>query len=155
MFLYNLPKGLHVQGSAACHSFYLTIMATPRLSGLLLEELTTLVQEGRTPKDLAAHFGVAVSTIHNYKRLLKEQKIAVPCVRGRHSGYCLMPPTAPVLMLGTFHGFSEDMVTLPGEEGQAQTPGYMTISIAGQTIQVDKRASSVRVDADGTVHAIL
>lgn len=58
-------------------------MKPRKLSEDKLTEMQTLLIEGNTPKDISSRFGVAISSVHNYKNLLKSRGITLPNVRGQ------------------------------------------------------------------------
>lgn len=47
------------------------------------EEIKALVVQGIGPQKIADQYGVAVSTVHNYKRMFKQQGTQFESVRGR------------------------------------------------------------------------
>lgn len=58
-------------------------MAKKKLDSGKLEEMRRLVQEGVTPESISKHFKIAVSSVHNYKKMFKEQGLKIPDVRGK------------------------------------------------------------------------
>lgn len=66
-------------------------MAKQRLSQDQVKELQKMVIKGVYPDDIARHFGVAVSSIHNYKKRFKDQGIKFPSVKGKRPGNAPMP----------------------------------------------------------------
>lgn len=58
-------------------------MAKKKLSDAQLKELESMVMSGQTPEDISNYFGIAISSVHNYKRTLKEQGLEIPDVRGK------------------------------------------------------------------------
>lgn len=59
------------------------LMAKKKLNEQQLNKMESLLKEGKTPEDLSNYFGVAISSIHNYKRMLKDKGIELPNIRGQ------------------------------------------------------------------------
>lgn len=76
-------------------------MAKMKISNEQFEQLKVMVSKGVTPEEISKRFGIAVSSVHNYKRQLKESGLKVPDVRGKrpsdvsHSSI-VQPMTSPV-----------------------------------------------------------
>lgn len=58
-------------------------MANKRLNPQEVEEMKKMVQNGSSPEEISKHFGVAISSVHNYKKKFKESGLTFPSVRGR------------------------------------------------------------------------
>jgi len=58
-------------------------MARKKLEAAQLKKLEALVMEGKTPEDISKYFNIAVSSVHNYKRILKEKGLKIPDIRGK------------------------------------------------------------------------
>lgn len=58
-------------------------MARKKLEAAQLKKLEALVMEGKTPEDISKYFNIAVSSVHNYKRMLKEKGLKIPDIRGK------------------------------------------------------------------------
>ena len=58
-------------------------MANKRLSLDQIEQMKMMVIQGTAPEDIANHFNVAISSVHNYKTRFKEQGVVFPSVRGQ------------------------------------------------------------------------
>lgn len=75
-------------------------MANKKLGIEQLEQLKKLVLEGKTPEDISKFFNIAVSSVHNYKRMLKEKGMTIPDVRGKrptgHTQQTVRTMTDPV-----------------------------------------------------------
>lgn len=48
-----------------------------------MDEMRTMVARGASPEDMAKYFGIAISSVHNYKKLFKKEGLSFPTVRGR------------------------------------------------------------------------
>ncbi len=131
-------------------------MASKKLSPADHIELQQLVMEGVPPGDLAEKFKIAVSSVHNYKKQLREQGLVLPDVRGKRPTGRYNAATQPVqgngpVMLGTHTGSLGEGAVLP-HEGEEQTgeSAYVYFIVNGRKIAIDARASSIRVE-NGTV----
>lgn len=76
-------------------------MAKMKISNEQFEELKKMVSKGITPEEISKRFGIAVSSVHNYKRQLKQSGLKVPDVRGKRPSdisytSAVQPMTAPV-----------------------------------------------------------
>lgn len=58
-------------------------MASKRLSLQDIELMKTMVVKGVAPEDIAKHFNIAISSVHNYKKRFKLQGVKFPDVRGK------------------------------------------------------------------------
>jgi transposase len=58
-------------------------MANKRLSIPEIEQMKKMVQSGNAPEDIAKHFNVAISSVHNYKARFKADGMKFPSVRGK------------------------------------------------------------------------
>lgn len=58
-------------------------MANKRLSLEDTEQMKKMVMKGVSPEDIAKHFKVAISSVHNYKKRFREQGVNFPDVRGK------------------------------------------------------------------------
>lgn len=76
-------------------------MAKMKISNEQFEQLKVMVSKGVTPEEISKKFNIAVSSVHNYKRQLKDAGLKIPDVRGKrpsdvsHSTVVL-PITSPV-----------------------------------------------------------
>ena len=58
-------------------------MSHKRLSVHEVEQMKSMVQKGIAPEDIANHFEIAISSVHNYKARFKQQGIQFPNLRGK------------------------------------------------------------------------
>lgn len=54
-----------------------------RLSLEDIEQMKAMVKNGEKPEDIAKHFGVAISSVHNYKARFKAEGLEFPNLRGQ------------------------------------------------------------------------
>lgn len=66
-------------------------MANKRLSADEVVEMKEMVRNGTSPEDIAKHFGVAISSVHNYKKKFKADGLSFPSVRGRRPSGSVNP----------------------------------------------------------------
>lgn len=58
-------------------------MKTKKLNGQQIESLKKLIIQGKLPSELKDMFDVSISTIHNYKREIKENGVELPNAKGK------------------------------------------------------------------------
>jgi hypothetical protein len=58
-------------------------MAKKKISDEQIAEMKKMVAAGTTPEDISKHFNIGISSVHNYKRMLKKEGLEVPDVRGK------------------------------------------------------------------------
>jgi hypothetical protein len=116
-------------------------MAKKKLEGENLKKFEELVREGKTPEDISQIFGVAVSSVHNYKRMLKEKGIEVPDVRGkRPTGF----KNKPIIPLFDIESFSS-------KEEQESSEDYVEIEVNGVTMRISKMAKQVSIEGNRVI----
>jgi transposase len=101
-------------------------MNTKKLSDGDVNLLQEMLLEGKTPEYASRHFKVAVSSIHNYKRELKERGIELPNVRGQRP-----------------KGIGAHT---PDETGKESTEDYLYVTVENTSICIKNTAKSVIVD---------
>jgi hypothetical protein len=74
-------------------------MANKRLSIQEIEQMKIMVQSGTAPEDICNHFGVAISSVHNYKARFKADGMNFPSVRGKRPIGSVMATTAQTPIL--------------------------------------------------------
>lgn len=111
-------------------------MAHRKLVAAQLEQLKQLVLEGKTPEDISKHFNIAVSSVHNYKRMLKEKGLTIPDVRGKR-------PTgqAPQVVQTITNPVLNGVPAEPAPTHIDMYTGYMKLVIDTVTIYVGPGAS--------------
>lgn len=57
-------------------------MAHKRLTPEQIEYMKAMVLQGTAPEDISKYFQIAISSVHNYKKLFKQQGLQFPDVRG-------------------------------------------------------------------------
>jgi transposase len=106
-------------------------MAKKKISDVQLKVLKDMVTKGITPEEISKHFGIAVSSVHNYKRQLKDAGVSVPDIRGKK------PSDKEGGVVETLHTIA------PAKNA----PGF-TVIINGISIYVANSAKHVSVGPD-------
>lgn len=110
-------------------------MAHKRLSLQDVEHMKSMVQKGVAPEDIAKHFNISISSVHNYKARFKQQGVSFPDVRGkRPTGSVDMKPFAPAKQ-------AADVQTTPA----AVTGEGMNFVVNGVSVQVSAEAKNVNI----------
>jgi DNA-binding CsgD family transcriptional regulator len=110
-------------------------MARKKLDSKHQQELEKLVMEGKTPEDISKHFSIAVSSVHNYKRMLKQRGLVIPDVRGKRPSNIPPSPAESII----------EKITEPSHNGQLHDD-YMKIEINNVVFYISSKAKSVSVD---------
>lgn len=110
-------------------------MAPKRLSLEDVEQMKLMVQKGIAPEDIARHFKVAISSVHNYKAKFKQQGMQFPSVRGkRPTGSVDVKPAAPVQSVANVQNTPV-----------ASTDAGMNFVVNGVSVQVSAEAKNVNI----------
>jgi transposase len=100
-------------------------MASKKLDNVHLHELEDMAKLGVTPEDLSKAFNISVSSVHNYKRILRDKGVELPDVRGKRPG--------------GMSGMAQVVTTLTEPKG-------VTLNVNGVSFQISARAKSVNVE---------
>ena len=119
-------------------------MANRKLTSDQMKEFEELVLAGKTPQDLADHFGFGVSTVHNYKTQLKETGVLVPNVRGKRPSGVNPAPFVPLPHRRDNVHFLEDVLRTVETTNLEE----MHLTINGVSLRVGSGAKAVEVDKD-------
>ena len=103
-------------------------MKGKKLSAEQMNDLQEMLLEGQTPQDAANFFKIAVSSIHNYKKELKERGIDLPNVRGQRPKGNDSPMTPTLLNL------------------DQSLKDFLLIKVQGVQVHVQNTAKSISVD---------
>jgi transposase len=110
-------------------------MANKRLSLDDIQQMKVMVQNSVAPEDIAKHFGIAISSVHNYKNRFKQQGLKFPDVRGKR-------PTGSVTVQ------SVNPVTELKKEIQVAAESGMNFLVNGVSVQVSGKAKNVNISKD-------
>jgi hypothetical protein len=110
-------------------------MANKRLSLEDIQQMKSMVQKGIAPEDIAKHFNIAISSVHNYKNRFKQEGVKFPDVRGKR-------PTGSVEV-------QSKAITTPAQvsnEPQAvSAQSGMNFVVNGVPVQVSAEAKNVNI----------
>lgn len=118
-------------------------MANKRLSLQDIELMKGMVQKGVAPEDIARHFNIAISSVHNYKARFKQQGVTFPDVRGKRPTGSVNVPSG-----------SDVKTASPQREVSAQTTqasamqSSMNFVVNGVTVHVSAEAKNVNISKD-------
>ena len=108
-------------------------MAKKKMSNEQLAKMEALLKEGKTPEDLSNYFGVAISSIHNYKKMLRDKGIQLPNIRGqRPKGIEDVSNGIPLLS-----SISKDVIMLQA---------YIHLIVNKTDLYVKQSAKAIKVD---------
>lgn len=113
-------------------------MKYKRLSKNEIDEMKAMVQQGVAPEDLAQRFGIAISSVHNYKKQFKAQGMSFPNVKGKR-------PVGTAKPSGVVAGRG----SVPKSTPEPIHTGYKFV-VNGVSVQVDGQAKNV-VIGNGTI----
>ena len=66
-------------------------MAKKRLDISEIDKMKNMVLKGVYPEDIAQHFNIAVSSVHNYKKRFKDEGLDFPSVKGKRPSNSIKP----------------------------------------------------------------
>ncbi len=113
-------------------------MAHKRLSIEQVSQMKTMVKNGAAPEDIAKHFGIAVSSVHNYKARFKSEGLNFPTVRGKR-------PTGSVEVKNTTS--HKPMGQISSAATKVDKDGYKFI-VNGTSVQVSGSAKNINIGKD-------
>lgn len=130
-------------------------MARTKLNDQQTEDLKKMVVAGVAPQDIAEHFQVAISSVHNYKKQLKEQGVEIPDVRGKRPqgnisqvlGTGTAGSAASTLGSGAIGSGTVTPQSSVNQTGPAAET--MTFVVNGTNIHVEGHAKDVVIAKDG------
>lgn len=118
-------------------------MANTRLSDSQIAEMKTMVSKGVYPEDIAKHFNIAISSVHNYKNRFKKQGLKFPSVKGKRPAGALKP----VDSLGQNNKVDSNLIERPINSDGYDRNHYKFI-VNGISIEVGSGAKSVNIGKD-------
>lgn len=117
-------------------------MAKKRLSVEQINMMKDMVQKGIAPEDIANHFNIAISSVHNYKTRFKEEGINFPSVRGRRPNGTVNDPHPTVTNSSPIIGQVTSQQTVTTGES------YKFI-VNGTSVQISGHAKNINIGKDG------
>lgn len=112
-------------------------MAKKRLSLEDIQQMKSMVQKGVAPEDIAKHFNIAISSVHNYKNRFKQEGVKFPDVRGKR-------PTGSVDMDNKTASASVATTEMNDKAATTMQSG-MNFVVNGVPVQVSAEAKNVNI----------
>lgn len=114
-------------------------MANKRLSLEQVEQMKQMVQRGSAPEDIAKHFNIAISSVHNYKARFKAEGVNFPSVRGKR-------PTGSVDVKSTVSKPVGQIKSVePSNEVNGDTYKFI---VNGTSVQISGHAKNISIGKD-------
>jgi DNA-binding NarL/FixJ family response regulator len=124
-------------------------MSNKRLTPEQLEEIKQMVINGVYPDDIAKHFGVAVSSVHNYKNRFKLDGITFPSIKGKKPHNAPKPDevSEKINVISDFkNGLSNhDIIGVLDRNDNKQDYKFI---IGGLSVIISKKAKTVTITDD-------
>lgn len=116
-----------------------------RLTPVQAEEMKKMVVKGVAPEDIANHFGIAISSVHNYKKRFKDEGVEFPSVKGKRPAGQVQKPA------GTVKGFRYTEKTISAPTAQARnmptaSSQHLRVIVNGVSVEVAAGAKSVNIN---------
>lgn len=112
-------------------------MAHKRLSLDQVEQMKQMVKQGTAPEDIAKHFGVAISSVHNYKARFKADGVKFPSVRGKRPTGSVEAVTPVSKTIGQINSTAQ----------QINAEEYKFI-VNGTSVKISGHAKNINIDKD-------
>jgi transposase len=113
-------------------------MANKRLSLEDIQQMKTMVQKGVAPEDIAKHFSIAISSVHNYKNRFKAEGMNFPTVRGKR-------PTGSVDIQSKDPGKTSEKHVASELKQTPTMESSMNFVVNGVTVHVSAEAKEVNI----------
>lgn len=124
-------------------------MANKRLGTTEIDEMKNMVIKGVYPEDIAKHFDIAVSSVHNYKKRFKDQGVKFPSVKGKRPSDAIKPEDtlsrSKQDILKTEKTKGSDII---GVVSSNQTTDHYRFIVNGISIEIGAGAKSVNIGKD-------
>jgi hypothetical protein len=115
-------------------------MANKRLSITEVEQMKEMVKKGVAPEDIANHFDVAISSVHNYKKKFKEQGVQFPNLKGKR-------PQGSIKPTASITPKSATVVSSGGKTADMQfVVNGIAVTVSGQAKTVTINKDSLEVN---------
>lgn len=113
-------------------------MARKKLAEQQLEQLKKLVLEGKTPEDISKYFNIAVSSVHNYKKMLKDQGLEIPDIRGKRPVGIEKTTITPL--------YNSEALSEVNLEKINESGSFIKVSINNVTFYISDKAQTVSLE---------
>jgi hypothetical protein len=107
-------------------------MAYKRLSLEQTKQMKAMVLNSVAPEDIAKHFEIAISSVHNYKKRFKQDGLQFPDVRGKR-------PTGSV----------ENTPTVEPPVPVEKSAENYTFTINGTSVQISGIVKTINISKNG------
>ena len=107
-------------------------MPNKRLSAVEIQRMKNMVLNGVAPEDIAQTFGMAISSVHNYKKRFKNEGLKFPSIRGKR-------PTGVVEPTSVKSVVSSD---------QSLPQNGLKFVVNGVSLQISAKAKNVTIGKD-------
>lgn len=114
-----------------------------RLSLIEVAELREMVKNGEKPDDIAKHFNIAISSVHNYKARFKAEGENIPNVRGQRPTGFVKPVN---VRTSKSNGTTQTKTTAPVNTRIKEDKAHFNFVINGVSVHVSSQAKSVNID---------
>lgn len=116
-----------------------------RLTPVQTEEMKKMVVKGVAPEDIANHFGIAISSVHNYKKRFKDEGMSFPSVKGKR------PAGQVQNAAGSVPGFKHTGNVISKAQSRSMPSASsqnLRVIVNGVSIEVSAGAKSVNINKD-------
>lgn len=111
-------------------------MIQKRLTPKEKEHLQSMVLQGVAPEDISKYFGIAISSVHNFKKKMKDNGIVLPNLRGKR----------PVGIAALAENNVPMTPATPPKPGDNKK--FVVLNVKGVTIQIAKSFANFAIDGD-------
>lgn len=115
-------------------------MANKRLSLEDIQQMKSMVQKGVAPEDIAKHFNIAISSVHNYKNRFKAEGIKFPDVRGKRPTGSVDVQSKPII------NTNEQAVTSSADGGMNFVVNGVPVKVSAQAKNVNISKNSIEIN---------
>lgn len=115
-------------------------MANKRLSLEQVNQMKQMVQTGVAPEDIAKHFKIAISSVHNYKARFKAEGVKFPSVRGKRPTGSVAAQSQPT------HKPMGQIVSAPASTSVSGEVYKFIVN--GTSVQISGHARNINIDKD-------
>lgn len=113
-------------------------MALKRLTLQDVDQMKSMVQRGVAPEDIAKHFKIAISSVHNYKARFKQQGVKFPDVRGKRPTGSVGEVSKPITVLKQVDQQAQ-------QQPEVSADSSMNFIVNGVQVQVSAGAKNVNI----------
>ncbi len=111
-------------------------MSQKRLTPDEKEKLQGMVLQGVAPEDISNYFGIAISSVHNFKKKMKDDGIVLTNLRGKR-------PVGVTALAANNIPMTPSTVPKPSDSQK-----FVVIVAKGVTIQIAKSSANFSIDGD-------